>query len=142
MINAIVKAASAAIYGEFGSDYTIYAEDVEQGLKEPCFFISCISHSHELYLGGRYFRENQFCIQYFPAGGGREAEECHDTAERLESCLEYLDVSGNLLRGTKMHYEVADGICHFFVNYDCFVRRAAGLQDAMEEMENQANVKG
>lgn len=142
MINSIIRAISIALNAEFGSGYTIYAEDVEQGLKEPCFFISCISHSHKLYLGKRYFRENQFCIQYFPPSGQQGAEECHETAERLEACLEYLEVSGGLIRGTAMHYEISDGILHFFVNYDCFVRSAAEQQDAMEGMESRTGVKG
>ncbi len=142
MINAIIKAISITLYAEFGDGYKIYAEDVEQGLMEPCFFISCIGSSHRLHLDKRYLQESQFCIQFFPSPGQKEMEECHDTAGRLEGCLEYLNISSGLMRGTKMHYEISDGILHFFVDYDCFVRRKAGEQDPMEAMENQTDVKG
>lgn len=142
MINPIIKGISIALYAEFGDGYKIYAEDVEQGLKEPCFFVSCISSSDRLYFDKRHLRENQFCIQYFPAPGRRQTKECHDIAERLEKCLEYLNAQSGLIRGTKMHYEISDEILHFFVNYDCFIRRRTGDQDGMQAMENRTNVKG
>lgn len=142
MINSIIRAISIALYAEFGDGYKIYAEDVEQGLVEPCFFISCIGSSHRLHFDKRYLRENRFCIQYFPSLGQKETEECHGAAGRLEECLEYLNVSCGLMHGTKMHYEISDGILHFFVDYDCFVRRKTEEQDGMELMENQTDVKG
>ena len=42
-VNMIIEAIAAALNGEFGEEYTVYAEDVKQGLSEPCFFISCIN---------------------------------------------------------------------------------------------------
>ena len=39
MINSIIEGISIAINTEFEDVYTIYTESVEQGLKEPCFFI-------------------------------------------------------------------------------------------------------
>lgn len=142
MINPIIKGISIALYAEFGDSYKIYAEDVEQGLEEPCFFVSCIGSSDRLYFNKRHLQENQFCIQYFPSPGQQETEECHDIAERLEKCLEYLNAHSGLMRGSKMHYEILERILHFFVNYDCFVRRKTEEQDGMELMENQTNAKG
>ena len=74
-----------------------------------------------LFRSRRYFRKNQFVIQYFPKSE-QVNEECISTAERLFSCLEYVTVSEGLLRGTDMHYEIVDDVLNFFVNYDCFVR--------------------
>ena len=42
MINSIIEAISIALNAEFGDDYTTYTEEQEQGLKEPCFFISTL----------------------------------------------------------------------------------------------------
>lgn len=36
MIDKIIDAISTTIYAEFGDDYEIYTESIEQGLKEPC----------------------------------------------------------------------------------------------------------
>ena len=44
--------------------------------------------------------------------------------------------------GTKMKYEVVDGILHFFVNYDMFVYRTAETVPVMEEVSSETSVKG
>lgn len=121
MINSIIEAISTSLNAEFGDEYSIYTESVEQGLKEPCFFLFCINPTNRVFLGKRYFRTNKMCIQYFPTDKDRENEECNKVAERLFSCLEYITVSGDLLRGTKMKCELIDGVLNFFVNYDMFV---------------------
>lgn len=122
MINGILKAMGAALNAEFGDRYTVIMEENMQELNEPCFFISCINTSVRLFPGRRYFRNNQFCIQYFPETG-RINEECSGVAERLFSCMEYVSASGDLMRGASMQYKIANGMLCFFVNYDCFVRK-------------------
>lgn len=142
MINSIIEAISISINKEFGDDYTNYTEEIKQGLKEPCFFISCINPTNRLFLWKRYFRKNQFCIQYFPADKMREREECNEVAERLFECLEYITVTGDLVRGNKMEYEIVDGILNFFVNYDMFVYMVTDKSDVMEEISNNIAMKG
>lgn len=121
MINKITESISIALDAEFGEEYTIMREVSKQDLKEPCFFIACINPSMKQFLGRRYCRKNQFAIQYFPKSECVN-EECGSVAERLFFCLEYIAVLKDLLRGTNMHYEIADNVLNFFVNYDCFVR--------------------
>jgi hypothetical protein len=121
MINSIIEAISIALNAEFGDDYTTYTEEQEQGLKEPCFFISTLEPTRNLFRDRRYFRRQQFCIQFFPADRDRAQAECNDTAERLEECLETITVDGDLMRGDKMNHKIVDDVLNFFVNYDCFV---------------------
>lgn len=121
MINAIIKAISISLNGEFGKGYTNYTDEIKQGLKEPCFFISCINPEHNLFLGKRYYRTNLFSIQYFPADKLNESGECHAVAERMEFCLEWLSVDGDKVMGSDMRYEIIDGVLNFFVNYNMFV---------------------
>ena len=83
MINSIIEAISVALNGEFGDSYKTYTQDVKQGLKEPCFFVSCINPTHRLFRGKRYFKENQFCIQYFPQDKRQANEECNAVADWL-----------------------------------------------------------
>ena len=66
MINTIIEAISTALDKTFGEGYEIYMEEIKQGLQEPCFFIQCLHPTTSLFLGKRYFKENPFCIQYFP----------------------------------------------------------------------------
>lgn len=145
MIKAITDGISAALYAEFGDAYAIYTEEVEQGLQEPCFFLSCIEPTCREFFGKRYFRENPFCIQYFPADKSGEREECNEVSERLFSALEYITVTGDLLRGTRMHTAFSDGVLSFFVNYDLFVYQFypdKEKRDAMDGISASIAVKG
>lgn len=139
MINKMTEAIAISLNAEFGDNYTIIKETSRQDLKEPCFFISCLNPTMKQFLGKRYFRENQFCIQYFPATVNMN-EECHAVAERLFDCLEYITESGDLMRGTAMNYEIADGILNFFVNYNSYMYKQQ-VNTPMETVEISNNVK-
>lgn len=141
MINSILEGISISLNAEFGDDYTIYTEAVEQGLKEPCFFISCISPTNKVFLGKRYFRENLICIQYFPQNKDLIKEECNDVSERLFSSLEYINVDGDMLRGTGARCEMADNVLNFFISYNFFVYKGSA-SDPMEEISEKVDVKG
>lgn len=140
MINAIITAISIALNEEFGDAYECDMEENKQDLQEPCFFISCPDPNKRQFLGERYERRNMFCIQFFPESENIN-EECHDTAERMFECLEYITAGGNLIRGTDMGYEIIDGILNFFVNYNFFTYRMKE-EGKMETMESGINVKG
>lgn len=141
MINSIIEAISISLNEEFGDGYEIHMEEIKQGLKEPCFFIACLNPTTELFLGKRYFRTNQFCIQYFPETNEKQ-RECNGVAERMLQCLEYITIYGEdkPIMGTKMKYEIVDGVLNFFVNYDCFVRKIE-QQTPMESLQASTSVK-
>lgn len=140
MINAIIRSISRAINAEFGDRYENHMEAIRQDLKEPCFFIQCLNPTSALFVGKRYIRQNQFCIQYFPETE-QVYRECNEVAERMLSCLEYIRVDDRMLRGTKMKYQVTDDVLHFFVNYDFFTSRA-NEETPMNELESETTVKG
>ena len=141
MINSIIEAISISLNEEFGDGYETHMEEIKQGLKEPCFFITCLNPTTEPFLGKRYFRTNQFCIQYFPETNEKQ-RECNGVAERMLQCLEYITIYGEdkPIMGTKMKYEVVDGVLNFFVNYDCFIRKTE-QQTAMETLQASTDVK-
>lgn len=143
MINSLIEAISVALGAEFGEGYEIHMEEIEQGLKEPCFFIFCLNPTNDLFLGKRYFRTNQFCIHYFPLSEAGRIRECNDVAERMLRCLEYIEADGDdkPIMGTRMKYKVDGGILNFFVNYDCFTK-AEQLQTPMDGLESSISVKG
>lgn len=146
MINSIIGAISISLNAEFTEkEYEVHMEEIKQDLKEPCFFISCVNPTSNLFLWKRYFRENQFVIQYFPESTNDVQRECNEVAERMILCLEYITVFGEEkpIQGIKMKYEVVDGVLNFFVNYDCFVRKieADGTQETLETLETSITVK-
>lgn len=141
MINSMIDAISVALNSAFGEGYEIYTESVEQGLKEPCFSVFCINPTNHLFRGERYFRQNTFCIQYFPTTEEKNAQ-CHAVLERLFDCLEYISSQGDLSRGTKMYGEWLDGVLHFFVNYDTFVYQVKETTQMGELQQTNTDVKG
>lgn len=142
MINAIIEAISVSLNSVFGDDYEIHMEEIRQGLTEPCFFISCINPTNALFFCTRYFRSNQFCIQYFPKTEEKQ-RECNFVAEKMWMCLEYITIAGDEkpLRGTKMNAEVVDGILNFFVNYDYFIYCEPEKQISMDSLQSNTGVK-
>ncbi|MCM1561745.1 MAG: hypothetical protein NC123_19755 [Butyrivibrio sp.] len=137
MINSIIAAISVALNTEFG--YVNHMEEIKQDLVEPCFFIQCLNPTSELFLGRRYFRQNLFCIQYFPESEHKQ-HECNAVAEKMINCLEYITIDGQKMRGTKMKFNVVDGVLNFFLNYDCFVYRIR-TDEAMKTLESTTSMK-
>lgn len=146
MIQSIIEGIAEALDEEFnggGEKYTIYDDEVEQGLKEPCFFITCLNPTQKLFFNTRYFRENSFCIQYLPKESECRNAELNDVRDRLFNCLEYITVEGDLTRGTKMSAEPVDGVLNFFVSYDMFVYiKRAEAPPSMENLQQKSLVKG
>lgn len=119
-IQNLTDAIAEALFQEFGSDYEIYTESVEQGLIEPCFLIRCLNPTKNVHLGKVYKRTNLFSIQYFPSTTDAIAE-CTSVLERLFECLESIKLSGKPIHGTELHGEITDGVLNFTANYDGFV---------------------
>ena len=141
MLNTIMEAISVALDAEFGDGYETYIEEMSQDMDGHAFFIQCPNPTDRLFLGKRYFRQNQFCIQYFPLSEDDRNRECYEVLERMNLCLEYIDVDGPMM-GTKMNGKVVDGVLSFFVNYDCFVYRRGEAVPMMEEVSSETHVKG
>jgi hypothetical protein len=138
MLNSIISGICTKLNEAFGDDYTIYKEQVAQGLKEPCFFVQIVEPTNTQQLGNRYFRENLFCIQYFPISENAPIAECLSVQDDLFLALEYIMVGEDLQRGEKMRGEFSDGVLNFFVEFNMFVYKTEDL-DPMEELE-QTNI--
>lgn len=142
MTVSIMEAISIALDAEFGEGYEAYIEEMPQDMDGRDFFIQCLGQADTLFMGRKYFRRSQFCIQYFPLSEDGRNRECLDVGERLFSCLEYLEIGGSLAKGTKMRYEMVDGILHFFVNYDMFVYKMGEPVPFMGDVASEVQVKG
>lgn len=141
MLNKIIDSISLKLNLEFGDAYEIYKESVEQGLKEPCFFIFLLTANQTQVIGKRYFREQPFDIHYFPSTKDRNTEFL-DVVDRLNDALEYITMDTDLIRGTKINYEIVDDVLHFFVNYNFHVYKEPVAVDPMESLTVGSGLKG
>ncbi|HFL3267945.1 TPA: DUF6838 family protein [Clostridioides difficile] len=119
MLNNIIDGISVKLDKSFGNEYTIYSEDVEQGINEPCFFIVPLNPSKVSYPSGRELKKNSFDVHYFPKSDNKSFE-INEVAEMLLEELEYIEIDGDLVRGTNMNFEIIDNVLHFFVDYNYF----------------------
>lgn len=118
----------------------IYGEAIEQCFKEPCFFVLQLSLQHTKELNRRYHRAYPFDVHYFPSSAYPN-DECHKVADKLYDQLEYIEVEGNLYRGTGMNHEVIDGVLHFFVDYNFHLFRKAPETVKMQTMTQEGYLK-
>ena len=56
-------------------DCKIFADEVPQGFKEPCFQLECTEIKNSLYLGKRYKSENTFEVRYYGNGGRMDSND-------------------------------------------------------------------
>lgn len=141
MINEIVKGIARALHETFGDEYTIYKENVPQNFTEPCFLIVHLRGTNDAKSPIRYFRHNLFDIHYFPKDELNARTEMRSVIESLFLSLEYINVLDNLCRGTKMSYEIIDGVLHFFISYDMFVTKELVKEADMKTLEQTSTLE-
>jgi len=117
-INNIIDGICKAINNEFGDEYEIYTELVEQGLQPPCFAVACTSSDIKQRLGNRYKRNNSFSIYHFPEENIDKRIPSQEVKERLFNALEYITVDGDLTRGTNMNGNIIGNVLEFNVDYN------------------------
>jgi hypothetical protein len=139
MIQKIIDGIIAALRAAFPEVTRVYAEEVKQGFKEPCFVLRLANSANERFLGSRSRRTHLFAVQYVPKSDTNAKAECYDVHDRLFEALGHITVDGDLRRGTNLHGEYFDGVLTFFANFDAFFAVESEL-DPMEllTVENQA----
>ena len=145
MINKITTGISQALDAEFNSEneeYTIYTEDVEQSLDEPCFFIFSLKPSNRQLVGNRYERKYSFDIHYFPKDEENYNNEINEVTERLFTALEYISIDSGLIRGTNMNAETVDNVLHFFINFNMIVKKETEPIDTMGSLTIKQKLGG
>jgi len=102
VVNEIIKTMGKQLGKKF-PDCKIFADEVPQGFKEPCFQLECTEIKNSLYLGKRYKSENTFEVRYYGNGGRMDSNSVVMELFQLFSTMEKND----------------DNIC-FTVSYNCF----------------------
>ncbi|WP_313132639.1 phage tail terminator family protein [Anaerocolumna sp.] len=131
MVNDIINGITIKIDSLFDDNAVTYTEGVEQDFQEPCFYVKLLRASQKQVLNNRYYLEHSFDVHYFPGTADKNAE-MHDAASKLAG-LEYITSGDSLKRGTRMSYEIVDGVLHYFVQYNYY---AYLTKEEVERMQN------
>jgi hypothetical protein len=139
MVNEILKSISVTLNRVFGDDFEVYfSKDVQQGLQEPCFIIALMGTSRIRRIGLRYRQFNSFVVQYFPAEK-RCNTEMIEVGEQLLDAFETIQLAdGDLVHGTELTYDIRDGVLHFMVDFNMFLKKEPDLEE-METITVDAN---
>ena len=144
MTTELARGAAAAVNEVFNINehrYSIYVEDVAQGLEEPCFLITALETTSTAYSQGRIGFTYPFDIKYFPKIESSRSE-MDAVADKLIGAMYMFPLDDDsLVHGTDMHYRLEDGVLHFFVSFKCVLHRKSGEdRTMMEELEQHGGV--
>lgn len=140
MVNDVIAAVSNALYAEFGKDYRIYADNVEQNLVRPCFFINIIRPTAIPTSIGRDKMSVPLVIQYFPTSVGKRTE-CYTVADQLFRCLKFPEYKDVMFRGTDLKFDINDDKLNFYVQYNFFtvVKDTEEVINTIDGVESTVN---
>lgn len=145
MVNSIMDGIAKALRSAYPT-YKIYIDDVEQYLKRPAFFIALLSSEQEQKLDDRLWREHAFDIHFFPENEKKPTREINAVIDALRMALRYITVQetetkSSLVRGTDVRHEEVDGVLHFYINFNLFVRLPKEPIPVMESLEQKDELK-
>lgn len=67
----------------------------------------------------------------------------HGVAMRLQFSLERIALlDGDLVNGADVHYEIVDGVLHFFITYKMVVRYSGSPEESMGGVAVDSRLKG
>lgn len=120
MVGNFLDAITIALYNNLGDKYTYYVEEVEQGLKIPCFSIQALNPSIRSCGIKRYHRVIPIIVYYFTDKLNTKdaTKDNYAVAENLIAALEYLPFDTDyLFRGEGIEWEIVDGALQFSITY-------------------------
>ena len=131
MEESIKNGIAEALSKEFGKKYHIYTENIEQGLKKPCFFILLNGTRYEYMPMNRFIIELDFTIKYMI--GNKKNCGIHSIAEKAFGALRRIECEYGLINAFNTEIKVFDESVDISVTY-CM--SAKFIDDKNDLMEN------
>lgn len=135
MVNSVLTAVTKQLGSTFGGGYRYYVEDVEQGLKQPCFTVDMLNPLERSKSPVLYDRTMPLVIHYFSDSVTNAKEDCYAIAERAVECLEYLPFLNTTLRGENISWQLTDDVLQIFITYKFTTAKAVVEAERMETLD-------
>ena len=136
MVNSILNSVTKQLGTTFGDSYRYYVEDVEQGLKKPCFTVDLLIPLQRSKSPILYDRTMPIVVHYFSDSKNNIKEDCYRMSERIVESLEYLPFDKTLLRGEDISWQMVDDVLQVFVTYKFTTKKVTEVDEAIEILEN------
>lgn len=135
MVNSILTAVTKQLGSTFGGEYRYYVENVEQGLKQPCFTVDVLNPLERSKSPVLYDRTMPLVIHYFSDSVTNAKEDCYAIAERAVECLEHLPFLNTTLRGENISWQLTDDVLQIFITYKFTTTKAVAEAERMDTLE-------
>ena len=123
MVNSILSAITKQLGTTFGNSYRYYVEDVEQGLKKPCFTVDVLTPLQRSKSPVLYDRTMPIVVHYFSDSEKDIKDDCYSMGEQIVACLEYLPFNDTKLRGENISWQIVDDVLQVFITYKFTTQR-------------------
>ena len=141
MLNSILNAVTKQLGTTFGESYRYYTEDVEQGLKKPCFHVLMRTHIQRSRSPVLYDRTAPFVIHYFSDSKTNLKEHYFSMGEQIVECLEYLPFADTLIRGENISMQIVDNVLQIFITYKFTTKRITEVEENIQTLESNVTHK-
>lgn len=111
MVESIIKGIAKKLK-EIFPKVEIYDEDIEQGYKEPCFYIAYEDDDEVRLAGNRYEVDLHFRIIYFQ-DYSKSNNQMYDVRNSLKLYFQNIQYEDFKYRVTEKHFEKQDKDLHF-----------------------------
>ena len=131
----VIDAISVRLDEIFGDGYTIYLEQVEQGLKTPCFFIQPIDSTDANMISNRKYRTNAFVIEYIPDDNSGHRTQFVEVSEKLFDNFDSLEIGdGVVLQTFDRSINSTDDMLQFVIRFKYYVYKEQKPEQKMEDL--------
>lgn len=134
MVNKILNAVTKQLGTTFGNNYHYYVENVEQGLKKPCFTADVLIPLQRSKSPVLYDRTMPIVIHYFSDSENNIKNDCYAISEQVVECLEYLPFENTILRGEDISWHIVEDVLQIFITYK-FATSKITNEVNMEELD-------
>lgn len=138
-IEAIIKAIAKELKKLFPKT-KIYDEDIEQGYKEPCFFISYENDDERKMLGNRYNLDLHFRIIYFQDFKETDSNnKLYKIRGNLETNFCAVEYQGQYFKLKERHFEKQEKDLHFTftINHQFMVNKETPTLGTIENLTEE-----
>lgn len=135
MVNSFLNAVTKQLGTTFGTNYHYYVEDVEQGLKKPCFTVDLLIPLQRSKSPVLYDRTMPLVVHYFSDSKDNLKANCYEIGERLVECLEYLPFKETVIRGEDISWQIVDDVLQVFITYKFTTRLVTENDEHMEVID-------